>query len=69
MFWFFDHKACWILGPQTKIKLTHPALEDEILTTGPPGKSLPNTSQVPSANAFSYSLVLWHSQLCSLEAA
>ena len=44
MFWFFDLKACWILAPQTGIKLTHPALEDEILTSGPPGKSLPNTS-------------------------
>ena len=38
MFWSFGHKACGILAPQPGIKLAHPALEDEVLTTGPPGK-------------------------------
>ena len=40
MFWFFGHKACEILAPQPRIKPTTSALKDEILTTGPPGKSL-----------------------------
>ena len=35
---FFGHKACGILAPQLKIKPAHPALEDEVLATGPPGK-------------------------------
>ena len=40
MFWFFGHKACGILAPWPGIKPTPPALEGEVLTTGPPGKSL-----------------------------
>ena len=40
MFWSFGHKACEILAPQPGIKLAPPALEDEVLTTGPPGKPL-----------------------------
>ena len=39
MFWFFGHEACGILAPRTGIELAPPALEGEILTTGPPGKS------------------------------
>ena len=37
---FFGHKAHGILAPQLKIKLAHPALEDEVLATGSPGKFL-----------------------------
>ena len=40
MFWFFDHEAYGILAPQPWLKLTSPALEGDVLTTGPPGKSL-----------------------------
>ena len=40
MFWFFGHEACGILAPQPGIEPTLPALEVEVLTTGPPGKSL-----------------------------
>ena len=40
MFWFFGHEACGILAPQPGIKPASPALEGEVLTTGPPGKSL-----------------------------
>ena len=40
MFWSFGHKACEILAPQPGIKLAPPALEDEVLTTGPPRKPL-----------------------------
>ena len=40
MLWLTDHKACGILASQPGIEPTHPALEGEILTTGPPGKSL-----------------------------
>ena len=36
---FFGCKACRILAPQPGIKLTPPALEGWILTTGPPGKT------------------------------
>ena len=33
------HEACEILAPQPGIEPTSPALEDEVLTTGLPGKS------------------------------
>ena len=39
MFWFFGRQACNILTPWPGIKPTPPALEDKVLTTGPPGKS------------------------------
>ena len=37
---FFGHKACGILASQLGIKLILPALEGEVLTTGPAGRSL-----------------------------
>ena len=40
MFWFFGPKACGILVPWPGIKPAPPALEGDVLTTGPPGKSL-----------------------------
>ena len=40
MFWSFGHKACGIVAPQPGIELASPALEGDVLTTGPPGKSL-----------------------------
>ena len=40
MFWFFGHEACRILAPPPGMESTPPALEGEVLTTGPPGKSL-----------------------------
>ena len=40
IFNFFGREACGILGPRLGIKPAHPALEGEVLTTGPPGKSL-----------------------------
>ena len=40
MFWFFGHEACAILAPRPGIEPAPPALEGEVLTTGPPGKSL-----------------------------
>ena len=39
MFWFFGHKAYGISTPQPGIEPAPPALESEVLTTGPPGKS------------------------------
>ena len=39
-FWVFGPEACGILAPRPVIKPTPPALEGEVLTTGPPGKSL-----------------------------
>ena len=39
MFCFFSHKACGILAPRPGIKPTPHALEGEVPTTGPPGKS------------------------------
>ena len=35
---FFGHEARGILAPQPKIKPAHPALEGEVLATGPRGK-------------------------------
>ena len=39
MVWFSGHEACVISAPQPGIELSFPALEGEVLTTGPPGKS------------------------------
>ena len=36
----FGHETCGILAPQSGIEPAPCALEDELLTTGPPGKSL-----------------------------
>jgi len=41
MLWLFGHKTCEILAPQPGIELTLSALEDEVLTIGRAGKSLP----------------------------
>ena len=40
MFWFSGYEAYGVLAPQPGMELTSPALEGEVLTTGPPGKSL-----------------------------
>ena len=40
MFWFFVCEARGILAPRPGIEPTPPALEGEVLTTGPPEKSL-----------------------------
>ena len=40
MFWFFGCEAYRILVTQPGIEPTPPALEGEVLTTGPPGNSL-----------------------------
>ena len=40
MFWFFGPETNGILVPQPGIEPRPPALEGEVLTTGPPGKSL-----------------------------
>ena len=40
MFWFFGLQAYGISAPGPRIKPTSPALEGDVLTTGPPGKSL-----------------------------
>ena len=37
---FFGHEACGILAPWPGIEPVPPALESEVWTTGPPGKSL-----------------------------
>ena len=39
MFWGFGHEAGGILAPLTGMESTPSVLEDEVLTTGPPGKS------------------------------
>ena len=39
MFWFLGHEACGILASCPGIKRAPPALEGEVLTTEPPGKS------------------------------
>ena len=44
MFWLFGLEACGIPVPQPGIKPVPSALEAEVLTTGPPGKSLTTSS-------------------------
>ena len=39
IFYFFCSLSCEILVSQSGIEPTPPALEDEVLTAGPPGKS------------------------------
>ena len=43
MLWFFDQEACRVLTSQSGTEPSPPALEGEVWTTGPPGKS-PYTS-------------------------
>ena len=43
MFWFFGTEAREILAPWPGIEPAAPALEGEVLTSEPPGKSLPPT--------------------------
>ena len=38
LFLYIGQEACGILAPQPGIKPAPPALEDEVVTTGPPGK-------------------------------
>ena len=45
MLWFFGPKACWTLAPWPGIKPTPPALEGEVSTIEPPGKSPTKNSQ------------------------
>ena len=40
MFWFSDPETCGILAPKLGIKPSFPALEAELLTTGPQGMFL-----------------------------
>ena len=40
LFFFFDHETCRTLVPQPRVEPTLPALKGEVLTAGPPGKSL-----------------------------
>ena len=40
MFWFFGRQACGILATRPGIQPATPAVEGEVLTSGPPGKSL-----------------------------
>ena len=39
MFWFLGREACGISAPRQGVEPIPPALEGEVLTTGPPGKS------------------------------
>ena len=54
MFWFFGREACGILAPQPGIEPAPPVLEGEVLTTGPPGKSL-----VLDFHSHMYSFCMW----------
>ena len=40
MFWLFGPKPCGILAPQPGLEPVSPALEGEVLITGPPGTAL-----------------------------
>ena len=57
MFWFFGCEACGILAPQPGIEPTPPALEGEVLTTGPPGKSLDSSFKVLSFGVICYTAI------------
>ena len=55
MFWFFGGEAWGILVPWPGIEPAPPELEGEVLTTGPPGKSLYYFSNV---NIYMFSNIL-----------
>ena len=40
MFWVFGYKTCGISATQPETEPTPPALKGEVITIGPPGKSL-----------------------------
>ena len=39
MSWFFGQEACGILGPRPGIEPAAPALEGDVLTSGPAGQA------------------------------
>ena len=45
IFWFFGHEAYGTLVPRPRMQPAPLALEGEVLTTGPPGKSRPSFSK------------------------
>ena len=55
---FFSHRACGILAPQPGIEPARPALVDEVLSTGPPGKSL--NLNLTVGNHLSFCLSAFH---------
>ena len=55
MFWFFGCEACGILVSQPGNEREPPALEGEVLTTGPPGKCLAMTFYSHFTQLLSYS--------------
>ena len=60
MFWFLGHEACVILAPWPGIKPAPPALEGEVLTTGPPEKSQQLFIEyLPCALFYTLELQLW----------
>ena len=69
MFWFFGPKACGILAPRPGIEPIPPALEGEVLTTGPPGNSLICFQSGPAlwlaspSSTSGYSLLVHHYDL------
>ena len=56
MFWFFSHKTYGISVPRPGIEPILPALEGEIPTSGPPGKSPGGLKKKKSALFFSEQL-------------
>ena len=71
IFCYLGHEAFGILAPQPGFKLTPPALEGEVLTTRPPGKSLhclflqPKFIRgSPSASVFTRCSLCPHLPLC-----
>ena len=71
IFCYFGREACGILAPQPEFKPTPPALEGEVLTTKPPGKSLhclflqPKFIRgSPCASVFTYSSLCLHLPPC-----
>ena len=50
-FVFFGHKACGSFAPRPRIKPAPSALEGEVLTLGPPGKSLRHALERAIASA------------------
>ena len=58
MFCFFGLEACGILAPRPGIEPAPSALEGEVITTGPPGKSLSFNSKV-----FLTWMMCWQSEI------
>ena len=65
MFWYFGCKACEVLASWPGFKPTFSALEGEVLTAGPPGKSYSFHSTLDISSFTEQIIIVWKVELLS----